>query len=139
MAATVWRRNPWLSFGAWAVLILAAYLAFSAGVAVLDPVYFATRLGLPLADAADSGFVLVYASRTAFLVLFALAMLVRRDIEALAVFALIAVIIPLADAIVTAKSGAPVAIVARHLGAAVFLAVTAFLLRRWVRGNTGSS
>jgi hypothetical protein len=139
MAVSVWRRNPWVSFGAWAVLALAGYLAFSATVAVVDPVYFATRLGLPLASAADSGFVLVYASRTAFLVLFALVMLVRREIETLAVFALIAVIVPLGDAIVTAKSGAPVAIVARHLGAAVFLAVTAFLLRRWVRANTEPS
>jgi heme A synthase len=93
-----------------------------------DPVGFAAYMGLPLSDPANHAFVQVYALRALFLGLCVLALLFRRDTRALAVFALVAVVMPVGDAMLTAANGAPIAIVARHGASAIVLAVTASLL-----------
>jgi hypothetical protein len=134
-AAAKWRRSPWSSLGAWLIVIVAALMAPNTARAFLNPVDFAAYMGLPLKDGANSGFVLVYALRAAFLGLIALALLVRREMTALAAFAAVAVVMPIGDAILTAASHAPLEIVARHAASAVYLAVTAFLLHRWVQAN----
>lgn len=54
--------------------------------------------------------------------------MIRRDTRALAVFALVAIVMPIGDAILTATSGAPITTVVRHAATAIVLAVTASLL-----------
>ena len=87
-----------------------------------------TDIGLPLTDAADHAFVQVYALRALFLGLCALALLLRGDTRALAVFAAAAIVMPVGDALLTASNHAPPLTVARHAATAVFPAVTAALL-----------
>jgi hypothetical protein len=96
--------------------------------AFLDPVGFAVYMGLPLTDTANHGFVQVYALRAAFLGLCAFGLLWLRDIRALGVFVLAALVMPIGDALLTASNHAPPLIVARHGATAVVLAVTAWLL-----------
>jgi len=70
----------------------------------------------------------VYALRAAFLGLCAYGLLWLREIRALFVFALVATLMPVGDAILTAMADAPALTVARHGATAIVLATTAYLL-----------
>lgn len=85
---------------------------------------------LSVVCAADAGFVYVYTLRAAFLGLFALLLIARRDLVALKWFAFLAVFIPLGDFALTYNAGAPLATVIRHGGYVVYILVTAGLLHR---------
>ena len=120
--------NHWTRPSTWLVVALGAFMLLNTARALLDPVGFAVYMGLPLTDPANHAFVQVYALRAAFLGLCAFGLLWLRDIRALAVFALAALVMPLGDALLTASNHAPPLIVARHGATAVVLAVTAWLL-----------
>ena len=120
--------NFWTRPSTWLVVLLGGYMFLNTARAFLDPAGFATYMGLPLTDPANHGFVQVYALRAAFLGLCAFGLLWLRDIRALAVFALMAVVMPVGDAILTASNHASPLIVARHGASAILLAVTAWLL-----------
>lgn len=120
--------NAWTRPSTWLVLLLGLFMLFNTARALLDPAAFAVYMGLPLADPANGAFVHVYAIRAAFLGLFALALLWLGNTRALALFATVAIVMPVGDAILTAINGAPLAIVARHAATAILLAVTATLL-----------
>ena len=100
--------------------------------AVLDPIGFASYLGLPLTAPADTGLIYVYALRTSFLGMFALFLIAQRELVVLKWFALFALIIPLGDFTLTYYAGAPVATVARHAGYVIFLLATGALLHRFL-------
>ena len=131
VARQVAGRGP----GEWLALVASAVLLVNAVRAVADPAGFAEYLGLPLADPADDGLVLVYAGRTAVLAAVPLVLLVRRERRSLAVVTLLAVVLPLGDALLTRAAGAPAGTVLRHVAIAAYLAATAVLLRR--PGRTG--
>lgn len=120
--------NAWTKPSTWLVLLLGLFMLFNTARALIDPAAFAVYMGLPLTDPANGAFVQVYALRAAFLGLFALALLWRCDTRALALFAAVAIVMPVGDAILTAMHGAPFPIVARHAATAILLAVTAVLL-----------
>ena len=120
--------SVWMKPSTWLVLLLGLFMLFNTTRALSDPAAFAIYMGLPLTDPANGAFVQVYALRAAFLGVFALALLWRRDTRALALFAAVAIVMPVGDAILTAIHGAPLAIVARHAATAILLAVTATLL-----------
>jgi hypothetical protein len=122
--------NPWRSVGVWMAALLALSQLVNAIRAVLDPTSFASYFGLPLAAQADAGLVHVYALRATFLGLFALFLIARRELMVLKWFALLAVLIPLGDLVLTYGAGAPPATVVRHAGYVVFILVTAGLLHR---------
>lgn len=122
---------PWRSVGVWMAAALAMSQIINAVRAAMDPAGFATYLGLPLASAADAGIVHVYALRALFLGLFALFLVLKREFSVLKWFALIAVLMPLGDLLLTSRSGAPTATVARHAGYIVFIIVTFALLHRF--------
>ncbi|MEL7369110.1 MAG: DUF4267 domain-containing protein, partial [Myxococcota bacterium] len=82
--------------------VIVAYSFVNVARATLSPVAFSTAMGLP--TSADNLFVDVYAVRTAFVALFALMLMVRRAHAELALFAGVAVVIPLADAVLVAAS-----------------------------------
>ena len=133
-----WRRSPWASIGAWLALVLAGLMVVNTVRAFTAPVEFAAYMGLPLADHANVGFVQIYGLRAAFLGLFALVLLWRADMFALAAFAAVAVVMPIGDALLTIQAGAPVAVIARHLFSVLFLIATAVLVRRWALANAQS-
>lgn len=120
--------QAWTKPSNWLVLLLGIFMLVNTARAFADPVGFATYMGLPLVDPANGAFVHVYALRALFLGLFALALLWRNDARGLALFATVALVMPVGDALLTAAHGAPIAIVARHAATAIVLAVTAALL-----------
>jgi hypothetical protein len=122
--------NPWRSVGPWMAALLALSQLVNAARAVLDPGGFAAFLGLPLATPADGGFVLVYALRAAFLGLFALLLIFQRRFVVLKWFALLAVVMPAGDFLLTLQAGAPTATVARHAAYVAYILVTVGFLHR---------
>jgi hypothetical protein len=67
-----------------------------------------------------------------FIGLLAVALLVRRDVSALTMFALLAVLMPVTDAILVNRASAGAGTVLRHSIVAVFLFVTSLLLWRGI-------
>ena len=122
---------PWRSVGVWMAAILALSQGINAFRAVADPLAFSAYMGLPVSEPREAGFVFVYALRAAFLGLFAAILIARNDIQTLKIFALAALLMPLGDAALTWRAGAPGVIVARHIAYVVYIGVTAFLLHRW--------
>lgn len=125
--------SPWRSAGLWMSAILIGYLCFNVVRATLGPADFAATFGIPLENPGDNAFVLVYAIRTLFLALFGLALLLRRSYASLALFLLVAVVMPLGDALLVAQRGGEPAIIARHLIIAAIVLLTWFLTWRWAR------
>lgn len=123
-------RNATRSIGFWMALTMGLFQGIAAVRAVADPVAFSNYMGLPIETAEQTGFVLVYALRTAFIACLVVAFCVRRQLEPLMWMALLAVALPVGDALLAGSSGAPAATIARHLAIAVFVLVTFFLLRR---------
>ena len=128
MASVATSSNYWLRPSTVLVVLMGAFMLVNSVRAFADPVGFAAYIGLPLTDPANHAFVQVYGLRALFLGLCAWALLWRRDTRALAVFALVAVVMPVGDALLTASNGAPALIVARHGATAIVLAITAALL-----------
>jgi hypothetical protein len=63
--------------GVWLAAVMAALQALNALRSFADPIGYAAYMGLPLADAADTGFVLVYGLRAAFIALLVFFFLMR--------------------------------------------------------------
>jgi hypothetical protein len=112
------------------VAIIALLMFVNFARSILDPVGFAAYVGLPINGTDQAGFVHLYAFRVLFLGLFAAFLLWRDEISMLKWFALIAVVMPIGDAILTAKAGAGFATIGRHVGIAAYLVVTAFVLHK---------
>lgn len=123
--------SPWRSPGIWMSIILIGYILFNAVRSVLNPVEFASYYGLPLANPDNDAFVLVYAIRALFLGLFGLGLLIRKQYNALALYALIGSVMPLGDALLVGIEGGGTGVILRHLLTAAFLVMTWFFMRRW--------
>lgn len=130
---------PLRTVGFWCAIIMAAAQATSAIRAFVDPSAFADYMGLPMGGSGTSqGFVLVYALRTTLIAFLAAYLAISGRLRALAVISLVALILPLGDAWLSAQAGAPQAIVIRHLGIAAFLGFTSLMLFRTSRTADGS-
>ncbi len=126
-------RSPWRSVGVWLAVAVVLYTFSNVVRAAIDPRGFADFFfGQPV-SADNTAFVWVYAIRTLFLAVFAAVLILQKNIPALTTFTLVAVLMPLGDALLTAVSGAPIGRVAVHLAIAGLLFVTWVLLRRWTR------
>lgn len=130
---------PWRSPALWLAVLIAVMMAFNAWQAFDDPAAFAMRFGLTGAADADVGFVHVYASRALFLALVTATLLAQRQFRALGLFALVAVVMPVADALQVNAAGGPGAIVTRHIVIAAYLIVTGALLLRLAKQREGAS
>jgi hypothetical protein len=115
--------------------VLVVYILFNALRAVQNPSDFANFYGLTLGES-SSAFVVVYAIRALFLGLFGLVLMIRMKWDALALFVLVAVVMPLGDALLVAQQGGAPSIVIRHGLTAGFLLLTWFFLNRWNRAAT---
>lgn len=120
---------PWglIATGLAAVIVLLQ--AVNAVRAFAEPEAFAIYMGLPLGTGQEAGFVFVYGLRAAFIALAVTALLLTRNYTALVWVALAALVMPIGDAVLTARAGAPGAIVGRHVAIALFLVMTAVTLR----------
>jgi hypothetical protein len=125
--------SPWRSPGIWMSFALSAFLLSNVVRALLNPADFAANFGAPLTNSSDTAFVIVYAIRTLFIALFGLVLIARAQWRVLPLFALVAVIMPIGDALLVVSQGGAAAIIARHVVTAVAVLVTWFFLRRWVR------
>ncbi len=122
--------SPRRSAGVWLALLGSLYLLVNVVRVIIDRVSFAAYLGLPLAAPADSGWVVVYASRTTAIAVLALYLIVRGQLRSLAALALTGALISVSDAVLTGTSGAGAGTVARHVAATAVLLLTAALLVR---------
>jgi hypothetical protein len=116
----------------WLVLVIALSQLANAAVALSNPLAFAERLGSPLANPDDTGFVYVYAFRAGFIGLLALGLLATRNIQALFVMSLAAIVMPLGDALLTYSTGAPPATVLKHVGYVIYVSAMAIAIRVWL-------
>jgi hypothetical protein len=128
--------SSWRFAGAWMTAIIALFMIVNFARAFFNPVGFALYVGLPIGGEALAGFVHLYAFRALFLGLFAGFLLWRQDAGTLKWFALIAIVMPLGDAYLTIQAGAGPSTIARHIGIALFLGLTSFMLSRWERRIT---
>ncbi len=124
------RPFPWRSLAVWLTALIAAMMAYNAWQAFADPAGFAARFGLIGAADADAGFVRVYAARAVFLALVTAVLLGLRQFRALGWFAGVAVVMPVADALLVTTADGPGSIVIRHVIIGVYLVITAALLLR---------
>jgi hypothetical protein len=122
--------RAWRTAGPWLAALIAAMMVYNAWQAFSDPAAFAARFGLAGAADADAGFVLVYASRALFLAQVTALFVATGQWRALTGFALVAILMPVADAAQVASAGGPASIIGRHVAIAVYLAVTAAFLHR---------
>lgn len=126
--ATTVSSPPWGLIATGLATAIVLLQAVNAGRAFVTPDAFATYMGLPLGAGQEANFVFVYGLRTAFIALAVTALLVTRNYAALVWVALAALVMPIGDAVLTARAGAPAAVVGRHVAIAVFLVVTAVAL-----------
>jgi hypothetical protein len=123
----------WRFIGFWMALVMGLVQALYAIQAVADPVAFALYRGTPLAAVGDTGWVHTYASRTLFVALTVGLLLARRDVATLRSVALLGLVMPVGDAVIAHEAGAPISVVARHVGTMLFLVLTYAALGRWTR------
>lgn len=126
------------SVGFWMAVAIGGFQTLNAIRAALDPMAFADYMGLPVIDPDATGFVFVYALRTAFIGALVLTFCIRQQIVPLIWMALLAVPLPVGDALLAAAADAPSTTVIRHAAIALFLFVTFLLLWRSESG-AGSS
>jgi hypothetical protein len=124
---------PWRAPGVWLTAIVIGYSFFNVFRALTGPVAFAEQFGIPGTNDGQNAFILVYALRTLFISLFGLWLLVRRQWRGLAVFVVVALVMPLGDAWLVASRGGPVDILLRHIVIALYLLLTAWLVQRLAR------
>jgi hypothetical protein len=133
---TVQRTLPvWRASGYWLALFMALLQAAYAVQAFVDPRALADFRGMSADDPASIGWIYVYGSRTLFVALVVMVLLVRRDLATLRWVAIVGVLMPLGDALVALRTEAPMAIVLRHVVTAIYLLVTFALLTRWTRSE----
>lgn len=113
--------------GFWLAVSMALSQAVNAVRAALDPVGFATYMG---AAGGEPAWVQIYGLRAAFIALVVAVMLARRDLHALKWMALLALVMPIGDALIAHRSSAGGSIIARHAATAVFLLVAYVFLAR---------
>ncbi len=118
----------WSNPGVWIATLGGVLMAVNAFRSLTAPVAFATYLGLPLAHDGDTDMVRVYGLRAAFIGSAVLALLILRDVPALAALMFAAVIMPVGDALLTAKAKAPRVTIIRHWVIAILLLVAGLLL-----------
>jgi len=126
------RQTYWRAAGPWLVLASAGYLLVNVLRVFVDQDGFARYFGLPLQDG-DSGWVYVYASRTALLAVVALILLARRELRLLSIYAACTVLGPISDAILVAHNHGAVGTVIRHIATGLLLLLIAGLLARQQR------
>ncbi len=138
MTARTLSPNPLRAPGYWLAAAIALLQAFNAVRAFTDPAGFAAYLGLPLDAGADAGWVFIYGLRTAFIALAVAALLFTRNMAALTWSAAAGIVMPVGDALLAQRAGAPTATVARHAAIAVYLVITCAALVAWSRRRSPS-
>lgn len=122
--------KPFRTIGFWLAAAMALLQGLNAVRAFSDPVGFSAYMGLPIADSAQAGFVLVYGLRTAFIGLLIALLLATSRLRALALMAGAALVMPVGDAVLAYGAGAPLAIVARHAAIGLYVFAAFIFLRR---------
>jgi hypothetical protein len=126
------------STGFWMALLMILSQLVNAVRAFADPVSFAAYMGLPLIHTVDVGFVEVYGLRALFLAVFASVLIYTKQIRALSLLALFAVIMPIGDVILASHAGASTSIIVRHMVIGLFLLLAGYFLNRWLKNMPSS-
>ena len=119
-----------VDLGLSAAVLVGVFQLINAVRAMADPIGFASYMGLALHASNDTGFVLIYALRTGFIGAVVLYLCFVKNLSALSWLALLAIALPVGDALLAQLGGASAGTIARHLAIGVFLVATFALLRR---------
>lgn len=117
------------------VVLMVAIQAFYGVYAFVDPVSFSEVRGTALFAVDDSDWVLIYASRTLFVALIIGYLLYVKNYSVLVLAALFGVVMPVTDAALAYEAAAPSKIVLKHLATALYLIVTAIVLKALVKSQ----
>jgi len=125
--------RPIRSVGFWLAVAMSALQGLNAVRTLLDPVGFASYMGVSINATEQAAWVQIYGLRAAFISLLVTVLIIRQDMAALKWTAIAALVMPLGDAWLASQAGAPPSIVARHMGIAVFLILASYFLGRAAR------
>ncbi len=125
--------------GFWLVLIMALLQGFYAVKAFIDPISFATLRGTLLLEAGDADWVRIYASRTLFVALIVAALLYLEHYVILKWTALLALVMPLSDALLAYFADATNVVLIKHILTMVYLTVTFFVLHYGAKSDLFAS
>lgn len=120
------------------VSLMVLLQAFYAIFAYVDPESFALTRGTTLAAANDVDWVIIYASRTLFLALVVGFLLIRSRFDLLIWVSFMGTVMPITDAWLAYQTGAPTAVVVKHIATVLYLILTALVLTRVVKGEKSS-
>lgn len=96
--------------------------------AFVDPSSFAALRGTDLVVAGDADWVRIYASRTLFIALIIAYLLYLKDYKILKWAAIFGLVMPVVDTLLAYQAQAEIQVLLKHIGTAVFLLVTFFVL-----------
>lgn len=123
-------KNKGLTIVAYVLVVLMiAIQAFYGVYAFIDPVGFSELRGTALFAVGDSDWVLIYASRTLFVALIIAYLLYMKNYLALVFAALFGLVMPVTDAALAYEAAASSKIVLKHAATAIYLIVTAIVLK----------
>jgi hypothetical protein len=117
--------------GFWFAVIIATLMYVNAARTLVDPVGFATYMGLPLQVAADMAWVRIFGLRALFIGLTVTFLIVRRDAATLKWLAAFGALIAVGDAALVLDSGGSTAW--RHFSIGTFLIIASAAQHRWDR------
>lgn len=124
------------TLGFWLALLIVLAQLINATRGFSNAGNFAGYFGAPLNSDGQTAWVHIYAWRALFMALLAGVLLATKQIRALSLMALIAVLMPIGDLWVVVQAGASTATIARHAVIGVVLLITWFSLSRWSQANT---
>ncbi len=121
------------------ILLMVLLQAFYALYAYISPQAFSDLRGTELFLAADTDWVQIYASRTAFVALIVGYLLYTRNFNALAYASLAGTVMPITDAFLAYRAAAADIVVFKHIATVIYLLVAYYILTRAADGSVVDS
>lgn len=122
--------------GFWLAVAMSALQGLNAVRTAIDPISFATYMGIPITLTEQAAWVQIYGLRAAFISLLTAVLLARDDMAALKWTAVAALVMPLGDAWLAYQASAPMSVVGRHVAIVVFLILASYFLGRAAKQQT---
>lgn len=111
------------------IVFMALLQGIYAVYAYVDPSAFSQLRGTELFSASDSDWIIIYASRTAFVALIIGFLLFRKEYQLLMWASLFGTVMPITDAWLAYQAGADSVVVYKHVGTVIYLLLTFAVLK----------
>jgi hypothetical protein len=121
------------------ILLMVLLQAFYALYAYISPEAFSDLRGTELFVTADTDWVQIYASRTAFVALIVGYLLYSRNFKALAIASLAGTVMPITDAYLAYRAAAEDIVVFKHIATVIYLLIAYYILTCAVNNSAADS